>query len=104
MNKLFIDTSDRFKSVIKIESDEKILEEIIESQKPHSEKILYSIEKICKEAGIDPSLIEEVIVNEGPGSYTGLRVGISIANTLALSSGAKVNGREVGKLAEPVYS
>lgn len=104
MTKLCIDTSDRFKSIIRLEVREKKFEEIIDSDKPHSEKILQSIETICKKANVTPQMIEEVFVNEGPGSYTGLRVGISIANSLALSSGARINGQELGTLAEPVYS
>lgn len=104
MIKLFIDTSDRFKSVISLEKNGKMFDDIIESGKPHSEKILSSIENVCKKARIDHSSIDEIIVEEGPGSYTGLRVGIAIANALALSSGARVNGKEPGMLAEPVYS
>lgn len=37
--------------------------------------------------------IETILVNQGPGSYTGVRVGITVANTLAWSLGLKIIGQ-----------
>ena len=99
-----IDTSNRIRSVIELRANEKIYQEIIESDKPHSERILASIEKVCSKAGINPLSINEINVATGPGSYTGLRVGVAIANTLAFGAQAVVNGKKIGTLAEPRYS
>ena len=101
---LYIDTNDRNKSVIELQVDDIRYNEIIHSEKPHSELILASIEKICKKAKINPSDIEDIKVAIGPGSYTGLRVGVAIANSLAFAAGARVNGKKIGTLAEPSYS
>ena len=48
-----------------------------------SETILKVIDGLIKEAGITTLDIEGVFVIKGPGSFTGLRVGISVANTFA---------------------
>ena len=43
-------------------------------------------------------------VNRGPGSFTGLRVGVAIANALGFLLKIPVNGKRVGELEEPVYN
>ncbi|MBN2086867.1 tRNA (adenosine(37)-N6)-threonylcarbamoyltransferase complex dimerization subunit type 1 TsaB [Candidatus Peregrinibacteria bacterium] len=45
-----------------------------------SEEIIQTIDKLIKKAGIELSQIEGVYVIKGPGSFTGLRVGIAVAN------------------------
>ena len=41
--------------------------------------------------------ISEIEVNTGPGSFTGLRVGVSIANALGWALGIPVNGKDLKK-------
>jgi len=53
--------------------------EIIENQM--SNVIMERIEKCFNEANIKPSEIERVLVAVGPGSYTGIRIGVTIAKT-----------------------
>lgn len=50
-----------------------------------STQILSLIDEICKNSGITLEQISGIVVFEGPGSYTGLRISISVANTLAYS-------------------
>lgn len=52
---------------------------------PHhaSEKILEAIDQLIKKAGIELSDIKGIFVIKGPGSFTGLRVGIAVANQFA---------------------
>jgi tRNA threonylcarbamoyladenosine biosynthesis protein TsaB len=47
--------------------------------------------------------ITAITVNPGPGSFTGIRVGLSIANTLAVLYAVPVNGKKVGELEQAVY-
>jgi tRNA threonylcarbamoyladenosine biosynthesis protein TsaB len=49
----------------------------------HAETLVPGIEFICKQARIDLSEISVVAVDTGPGLFTGLRVGIATAKTLA---------------------
>jgi tRNA threonylcarbamoyladenosine biosynthesis protein TsaB len=47
--------------------------------------------------------IKEIEVNLGPGSFTGLRVGVSVANALAWTLKVPVNGKKIGELVKPKY-
>ena len=49
----------------------------------HSNTLLYDIEKVLKEAQVDPSEIDLFAVARGPGSFTGLRIGIATVKGLA---------------------
>ena len=56
----------------------------------HAAEFLPSIETLCREHGIKPAEIAWVFVSAGPGSFTGLRIGITAARTLALAVGARI--------------
>ena len=53
----------------------------------HSELLTVFIESVLNEAGIAPVEIDAVAVSMGPGSYTGLRIGVSVAKGLCYSTG-----------------
>lgn len=48
----------------------------------HSEKLHLFIEELCKKAGIKLNELDAIAVSKGPGSYTGLRIGVSAAKGL----------------------
>jgi tRNA threonylcarbamoyladenosine biosynthesis protein TsaB len=52
----------------------------------HSEKLMGMIESILDECELETEQISAVAVSEGPGSYTGLRIGVSVAKGLAFAS------------------
>lgn len=103
MIELFLDTTDRLKAKITIKVDEKKYREIIESEKPQSNLVLPAIEKLCDKAGILPEKIEKISVATGPGSYTGVRLGISIANAFGLAVNIPVNNTPKGSLIQAHY-
>jgi tRNA threonylcarbamoyladenosine biosynthesis protein TsaB len=51
----------------------------------HSELVMNLIDELMKKAALDPADLEGVLCMGGPGSFTGLRIGYSIAKGLALS-------------------
>jgi len=53
----------------------------------HSEQLHVFIEEVLKEAYISLSDIDAIAVSKGPGSYTGLRIGVSAAKGLCFSLG-----------------
>jgi len=91
--KLFIDTSNSEKVIVAI--DGRRYED--DSPREKSQKILPFIDKILKKEGIGLKQITEIEVNTGPGSFTGLRVGVSVANTLGWVLEIPVNGNNLSK-------
>lgn len=86
--KLYIDTSGTEKIIVGI--DKKRFE--AEARQEKSQKLLPFIDGILKKNGKKVEDITEINVNTGPGSFTGLRVGVSVANALGWVLGVPVNG------------
>src|SRR4051794_1146665 len=93
MNKLIIDTTDRKETVVKLRFGRKT-DEIRKTSLPKSQNTLIIIEKLLKKNHLKTTDVDEVLVNTGPGSFTGTRVGVAIANALGFGLGIKVNGRK----------
>lgn len=51
-----------------------------------------AIDELCRTAGMGPSDLDAVVVDVGPGLFTGLRVGIAAANSIALARRVPVVG------------
>jgi len=62
-----------------------ILKEDKDSGYSHAEKLHVYINELFKEANINPKDIDAVAVSKGPGSYTGLRIGVSAAKGLCFA-------------------
>lgn len=102
MNILSIDTTDRNEVKISIQTQTEKFEKI-GIRNTEMDVTLLTIEKVLTESGLKISDIDEIQVKEGPGSFTGVRVGVSIANALSFTSTKSVNGKKLGNIAEPVY-
>ncbi len=102
MNRIVIDTTDNTKTLIKLEADS-LSDEMIEPAKPRTQATLLLIEKILIKNNINKKDLDEILVNTGPGSFTGTRVGVAIANALGFALDVKVNGTKL-KQALPKYS
>lgn len=61
-----------------------------EAFKKQSESLLAELEVLLRKAGWSLKDIDEVIVTDGPGSYTGLRIAMTTAKILGTQSHAKV--------------
>lgn len=79
---LFIDTSTTTLTVALIKND-KVLEESTVSSSEHSKYTLSEIEKLFKNNNIEPKSVNKIMVTNGPGSFTGIRIGVTIAKTYA---------------------
>lgn len=64
-------------------------------QKLGSQALLGAIQEVLEKAGLKFADLEEITVDTGPGSFTGLRVGVSVANALAYSLGIPVNQKQM---------
>lgn len=85
MKILAIDTSNRPLSVALLEGQRLLAEITTTVSKNHSETLMPAIDQIFKQSHISPKEIDRVVVAQGPGSYTGLRIGVTTAKTLAYS-------------------
>jgi tRNA threonylcarbamoyladenosine biosynthesis protein TsaB len=83
---LNLETATRNCSVALAKNGETILcKEIAEIGFSHAEKLHVFIEEIIKEANINFSDLKAIAVSKGPGSYTGLRIGVSAAKGLCFA-------------------
>ena len=57
-----------------------------------AERILPMIEALLLEAGLDYSDLDKILCTIGPGSFTGVRIGIALAKGLALANGTPLSG------------
>lgn len=90
MIKLFIDTATS-RLIVGIYKDNKELYlENVEAHNDLSSRVLPTIKKICEEVNIKINDVDEIYVVNGPGSFTGIRVGVTIAKTLAWSLNKKI--------------
>ena len=83
MKTLYIDTSSSFLYAGILE-DTKVLQEVKkEFGQDLSKEALPEIDKLFKKTKLNPKDINRIIVVNGPGSFTGIRIGITIAKTYA---------------------
>jgi len=92
MRILCLDTSTLAGSIALIE-DESVRAEInLNLGRKHTERLLPAIDRMFAELGLAPKDINAVAVGIGPGSFTGLRVGLAAAKGLALSLSIPIVG------------
>ena len=92
---LYINTQDQKQISVSLKKEGKIVDSLTEENEYGSQVLLPLIEKILKKNKMDYGDIEGVEVETGPGSFTGLRVGVSVANALGFSLGIPVNGKKI---------
>ncbi|MDR3168047.1 MAG: tRNA (adenosine(37)-N6)-threonylcarbamoyltransferase complex dimerization subunit type 1 TsaB [Treponema sp.] len=86
MNILALDTATQILSIALSAGGGTYYIEIDAGQK-HSEILMDGINGLMKKAGLLPEALERVVCMEGPGSFTGLRIGFAAAKGLALALG-----------------
>ncbi|MFA8439356.1 tRNA (adenosine(37)-N6)-threonylcarbamoyltransferase complex dimerization subunit type 1 TsaB [Pueribacillus sp. YX66] len=82
---LAIDTSTNVMGVAIVNQDTVIAELITNEKKNHSVRLMPAIDRLMKKVDVIPKQLNRIIVAKGPGSYTGVRIGVSVAKTLAWS-------------------
>ncbi len=103
MNVLYIDTRDSKKIVVRLQTEKGTFEQRSVASKKRSQATLPLIQGLLRKSELKLEDINDVKVERGPGSFTGLRVGISIANALSFSLLEKINGKTLGEIEVPKY-
>ena len=114
MKVLAIDTSNFTLGVALINGTQVIGEYTTNLKKNHSVRVMPAIESLLRDCDTSPKELTKIVVAQGPGSYTGVRIGVTIAKTLAwtlkipLSAVSSLevlaaNGRSFDGLISPLF-
>lgn len=92
---LCINTKDQRVIKVSLEKDGKTLKSLSEKNEYGSQVLLPLITKLLDREKMSFRDLKGIEVETGPGSFTGLRVGVSVANALGFSLGIPVNGKKI---------
>lgn len=92
MKILAVDTATKSCSVALTEDDAVLAETTTHSGQTHSRHLLNIVDAVIARAGLTLNQIDGFAVSIGPGSFTGLRIGISTVKGLAYGRGRPVVG------------
>lgn len=87
MQILAIETTGQFCSIALFGADGQVREKISYEKLNHLKTLVAMIEEILAEVGITAGELDAIAVSEGPGSFTGIRIGISTARALSQVNG-----------------
>ena len=83
MRLLALDTSNEAMSVAVLDNDRLLAQTTINHKRTHSEQLLPTIDELVAASGLQPEDLDKIIVADGPGSYTGIRIAVTTGKTLA---------------------
>jgi Inactive homolog of metal-dependent proteases, putative molecular chaperone len=92
MKLLAVDTSTSVESVAVLDGGELLSERVVVVRETHNRRLLATIDRTISDAGVSLKDIETFAVGVGPGSFTGIRIGITTIKALAWSLGKPVVG------------
>ncbi len=92
MKILAIDTSTMISNVAILEDNKILGDYSVNQEKTHSESLLPMTEDLLKKLGLDMKDIDAFAIAKGPGSFTGLRIGMTATKTLAQMLDKKIVG------------
>lgn len=92
MKLLAIDTSNKIASVAVFDNEICLGEKLSDDQKTHSEKLLPIMDELLTELGLTIKDIDLLAVSVGPGSFTGIRIGVATIKGIAQALDKSVIG------------
>ena len=99
---LFFDTSSDLLKVSLIKDNKIIFDKELHTKNDHSSYLVPTIDEAFKSNNIDFKELDEIIVGNGPGSFTGTRISIAVAKTYAFSFNIPVY--MISSLEELIYN
>ncbi|MDU0156095.1 tRNA (adenosine(37)-N6)-threonylcarbamoyltransferase complex dimerization subunit type 1 TsaB [Bacillus cabrialesii] len=114
MTILAIDTSNYTLGIALLREETVIAEHITYLKKNHSVRAMPSVHSLLNACDMTPQDLSKIVVAKGPGSYTGVRIGVTLAKTLAWSLHIPItavssletlaaNGRHFDGLISPIF-
>jgi len=102
MISLFLDTSSKKLVVILVKDNNILSKKELESINDHASHLVPFIDEILKENNMTTKDIDKIFVVNGPGSFTGTRIGVTVGKTLAFSN--NINVVPVSSLKQYIFS
>jgi tRNA threonylcarbamoyladenosine biosynthesis protein TsaB len=87
---LALETSERLGTIAAADGDKLLVELELHPSQRAAQSLVPGLKALLEQAGWKPADVELVAVSSGPGSFTGLRIGITAAKTFAYVVGAEV--------------
>ncbi len=92
---LHIDTKDQKMVRVSLKKDKKAIKSLSEGNTYGSQVLLPLIVELLQTTNYNLQTLTGIKVETGPGSFTGLRVGASVANALGFALKIPVNGKQL---------
>lgn len=92
---LHINTRDQKTVSVSLKRNGKVLRSLSGEKEYGSQVLLPLIMKLLQPTTYNLQTLQGIEVETGPGSFTGLRVGVSVANALGYALGVTVNGKKL---------
>jgi tRNA threonylcarbamoyladenosine biosynthesis protein TsaB len=92
MRILALETSDKINSLAAVDGCNLLAELVLDRSQRSAQSLAPAMQSLLKDVGWQPSHVQLVAVSVGPGSFTGLRVGVTAAKVFAYAVGAEVLG------------
>ena len=86
-NFLAVDTSSKYLTVLAVKGEKKVLRFLSDCALKHSVVLMDEVDKALKEASLTPEECDFFAAVTGPGSFTGIRIGISTVKGFAVATG-----------------
>ncbi|MHA3066700.1 tRNA (adenosine(37)-N6)-threonylcarbamoyltransferase complex dimerization subunit type 1 TsaB [Lacticaseibacillus saniviri] len=80
---LALETSNQAMSVAVMNDHDLLGETTINRKQTHSQQLMPAIEQLMAASALTPEQLDRIVVADGPGSYTGIRIAVTTAKTLA---------------------
>ena len=94
---LYIDTTNRQSATLKLMDDESLIDTVeFDTYRKLSDSLLAQIITLLDKNNVSKADLTQIKVNQGPGSFTGTRVGVAVANALAFGLNISVNNEVEG--------
>jgi tRNA threonylcarbamoyladenosine biosynthesis protein TsaB len=87
---LILETTGRLGSVAVADAERVLASKTLPYDARHASGLHAAIDTLVRAQGWPPDSLTDVYVSGGPGSFTGVRIGITVARTLALALGARL--------------
>lgn len=92
MNILGIETSTRRASLAIVSGGALLREDVLPEGGNPSARLVPALERLLRECALSPAAVDGIAVGTGPGSFTGIRIGLATARGFSIARGTPIRG------------